>query len=65
MQAEQVNQSEPQIHDKDRGLFTRIEAALSEYERHKTESVPNYMERYQAELEAIEAHVASARNGHG
>jgi hypothetical protein len=49
------------VHDKDRALFERIDAALAAYDEQRVEGVPNYLQGYAAELDRWHADTVAAR----
>ena len=49
------------VHDKDRALFERIDAALAAYDEERDEAVPEYLQGYAAELDRWHADTVAAR----
>jgi hypothetical protein len=49
------------VHDKDRALFERIDAALAAYDGQRDEAVPEYLQVYAAELDRWHADTVAAR----
>jgi hypothetical protein len=49
------------VHEKDRALFERIDAALAAYDEQSTSPVPDYLQGYAAELDRWHADTVAAR----
>ena len=53
--------SATKVHDKDRALFERIDAALAAYDASREEPIPAYLQAYAQELDRWHADTRAAR----